>query len=147
MLEFTVCIVFNFVNLLLKYVAFSDSSFRGHFGSLFRTSYHFAKSYRLRYLYSFGQCQRNLKEYKRPKLRYCRSQARLRIKERVIISTHFLKYQGTTFENNLRPCQVVKSANLIALQKEVKYFTKHLRCKNLRQVHFRTSYFAKNEKF
>ena len=68
----------------------------------------------------------------------------MRKKGRGIISTHLLKYESETFENNLRLCQIVKSANLIALQEEVKSFTKHLRCENLRQVHFRTLYFVKN---
>ena len=68
-------------------------------------------------------------------------------KEGGIISTHILKHQGETFENNLRLCIIVKSANLIALQKEMKSVTKDLRCKNLCQVHFRTLYIAKNLKF
>ena len=56
------------------------------------------------------------------------------------------KGESVTFENNLRPCQIVKYKNLIALQKAVKSLTKQLRCKNLRRVHFRTLYFAKKLK-
>ena len=70
----------------------------------------------------------------------------MRKEGRGIISTHLLKHRSETFENNLRPFQIVKSANFIALQKEVKSFTKHLQCDNLHEVQFRILYFAKKLK-